>query len=209
MNLIRFDLKCQLILLCVNLPLYKLSILRQSHVLIFKRKILKLFLEGLLFHKSIRQLIDKLVKILSAMLVLKVLVLFEVAILEDRIYLIIGCIVSIIRKKTLARILMKTKYSEFYMFLRLVRRSSIFFALLIESFFEVPLISYSNFFCSSVSFFCWLSHSLFNSEYFLSELPQHRGSLYLISIGFEDIILQGSFKVCPLLTGLSTAFGCE
>jgi hypothetical protein len=164
MNLIRFDLKCQLILLCVNLPLYKLSILRQSHVLIFKRKILKLFLEGLLFHKSIRQLIDKLVKILSAMLVLKVLVLFEVAILEDRIYLIIGCIVSIIRKKTLARILMKTKYSEFYMFLRLVRRSSIFFALLIESFFEVPLISYSNFFCSSVSFFCWLSHSLFNSD---------------------------------------------
>lgn len=92
------------------------------------------------------------------------LILAQISVLDGGIYLIIGSVISVVRKKASTRVFVEAIYAKPYMFRLLVRRSSIFLELLIDSSFDLPLISSSNFFCSIDSFLFWLSHSLLNSD---------------------------------------------
>lgn len=75
MNPIVFNLQGHLVLLIVDLSLKKLSVLRESHVFIFKWQVLKLLLQSILLNATVRKLVDKLVKIFSGVIVFNELVL--------------------------------------------------------------------------------------------------------------------------------------
>lgn len=75
MNPIVFNLQGHLVLLIVDLSLKKLSVLRESHIFIFKWQVLKLLLQSILLNATVRKLVNKLVKIFSGVIVFYELVL--------------------------------------------------------------------------------------------------------------------------------------
>ena len=75
MNPIVFELQSHLVLLVVDFSLKQLPVLRQSHVFIFKWQGLQLLLERSLLNTAVRQFVNKLIKIFSAVIVSNVFVL--------------------------------------------------------------------------------------------------------------------------------------
>ena len=109
MDSVLFVLEGCLILLVVHLPLQKLSILRESHLLVFEWQFFKLPLEFLFLLIIVRKLIHEFVHVFCDCLVIEKFVFPEVAIFNSRINFVIGGVISIIRKKAFALILMEAE----------------------------------------------------------------------------------------------------
>lgn len=108
-NLVLLILKSCLILLIIHLLLQKFSILSEGHLLVFEWQLLKLSLKALLLLIIIRKFINEFVHVSCDGLMIQKLVFLKVPIFNSRINLVICCVISIIRKKTFALILMEAK----------------------------------------------------------------------------------------------------
>lgn len=115
-----FIIKSYLVLLIIYFPLQKFSVMRKSHILVFERQLFELLLKSLLLLIIVRQLVHEFVHVFCDGLMLQKLIFAEVAIFNSWVNFVIGCVISVIRKKTFALVLMEAEWIKMYMFLLLI-----------------------------------------------------------------------------------------